>query len=242
MLIGAALTALMFARPPGALPLPADGPRSSQEPGARGSSVQGELTEFSLRWDRRKDSGSIASDMCDAFSLDSFNDQTPYQIFVMTTETPDRPLDVRVRSLEATALEFDPFVSVYCGPFDPAAPEVGLIALDDDAGGYPDALISDAQGLVIQPGQTYYIVVSSYSSYEGADLGRFVVETGFEPVSPLCVADIAGPIGVLDVSDVLAFLDLYNASNPMADLAPPMGVLDFDDILAFIGVFGAGCP
>lgn len=242
MLIGTTVSMLLMTGGLPAATTPADTPRAPVETGPRGSSIQGELTEFSLRWDRRNDSGSIASDTCDAVTLDSYNDGVPYQIFVMTTNTPDRPLDVRVRSLEATPLEFDPFVSVYCGPFDPAAPEAGLVALDDDDAGYPDALISDAEGLVIQPGQTYYVVVSSYSSYEGADLGRFVVETGFEPLSPACAADIAGPIGVLDASDVLAFLELFDAMNPMADLAPPMGVFDFDDVLAFIAEFGAGCP
>ncbi len=202
MLTGSIISTLLIAGTVHAQAL-TDSARAPVETGARGSSLQGELTEFSPRWDRRKDSDAIASDMCDAVALDSFNNQTPYQVFVMTTDTPDRPLEVRVRSLEATPLEFDPFVSVYCAPFDPAAPETGLMALDDDAGGYPDSLISDAQGVVIQPGQTYYVVVSSYSSYGGADLGRFSVESGFAPPPPAPAADLAGPPGVLAVDDVL---------------------------------------
>ena len=54
--------------------------------------------------------------------------------------------------------------------------------------------------------------------------------------------DLAEPFGVLDFSDVVAFLAAFGAADPAADLAPPLGTLDFSDVLAFATDFAAGCP
>ncbi|MFI4897550.1 MAG: immunoglobulin domain-containing protein [Phycisphaerales bacterium JB059] len=54
--------------------------------------------------------------------------------------------------------------------------------------------------------------------------------------------DLAEPFGVLDFTDVLAFLNAFGAMDPVADLAPPLGTFDFSDILAFATDFSAGCP
>lgn len=40
-------------------------------------------------------------------------------------------------------------------------------------------------------------------------------------------ADLAAPFGVLDFSDVAAFLSLFSEQNPLGDLAPPTGQIDF---------------
>ena len=57
-----------------------------------------------------------------------------------------------------------------------------------------------------------------------------------------CPADIAAPMGTLDIADVVAFLQLFGASDPTADLATPMGTLDIADVVTFLQLFGAGCP
>ena len=57
-----------------------------------------------------------------------------------------------------------------------------------------------------------------------------------------CVADLSEPFGVLDFSDVTAFLVAFATCDPPADIAPPVGVCDFSDVTAFLGAFGAGCP
>lgn len=66
--------------------------------------------------------------------------------------------------------------------------------------------------------------------------GLAIYWPGFE----LC--DPAEPFGILDFSDVFAFLAAFGASNPIADPAEPFGVFDFSDVLAFISAFGGGCP
>jgi hypothetical protein len=55
-------------------------------------------------------------------------------------------------------------------------------------------------------------------------------------------ADLSEPFGVLDFSDVLAFLTAFGSSDPAADLAAPFGVYDFSDVISFLGAFGGGCP
>ena len=55
-------------------------------------------------------------------------------------------------------------------------------------------------------------------------------------------ADLAAPLGVLNFSDVIAFLTAFGAMESPADLAPPAGVFDFSDVIAFLTAFGEGCP
>jgi len=84
---------------------------------------------------------------------------------------------------------------------------------------------------------------------DGTPLGVFASGAGlnlasgmaFVPPAP-CPADLAEPFGVLDFSDVVAFLTAFGSMDPAADLAPPVGVFDFSDVVAFLGSFGAGCP
>lgn len=55
-------------------------------------------------------------------------------------------------------------------------------------------------------------------------------------------ADLAPPSGILDIDDVITFLDAFATGDPLADLAPPPGVLDIDDVLTFLDAFASGCP
>lgn len=61
--------------------------------------------------------------------------------------------------------------------------------------------------------------------------------------TPGCsIADIASPFGLLDLSDITAFVSAFLAQQPPADLAPPAGLFDLSDLTAFIQAFLAGCP
>ena len=63
------------------------------------------------------------------------------------------------------------------------------------------------------------------------------------PSGPGCgPADLAPPAGVLDLSDISAFVGAFTAGDTRADIADPPGVLDLADISAFVGSFTAGCP
>jgi hypothetical protein len=55
-----------------------------------------------------------------------------------------------------------------------------------------------------------------------------------------CPADLTGD-GNLDFFDVSAFLNGYNAMDPVADFTGD-GVFDFFDVSAFLNAYNAGCP
>lgn len=65
------------------------------------------------------------------------------------------------------------------------------------------------------------------------------------PGTPHCLADFGQPDGVVDIFDLLAFLEAYD--SPMttfyaADLAEPFGWIDIFDLFAFTDAYAAGCP
>ena len=55
-----------------------------------------------------------------------------------------------------------------------------------------------------------------------------------------CPADLTGD-GVLDFFDVSAFLNAFNAMDPIADFTGD-GAYDFFDVSAFLNAYNAGCP
>jgi len=71
-----------------------------------------------------------------------------------------------------------------------------------------------------------------------------LVATGDAPAGPVACnpADLATPFGILDLSDVDAFIPAFLNGDAAADLATPLGILDLADIDAFIGAFLGGCP
>jgi len=56
---------------------------------------------------------------------------------------------------------------------------------------------------------------------------------------PLCAADFTGD-GSLDIFDVFAFLDAFNAMDPGADFTGD-GSFDIFDVFAYLDAFNAGC-
>lgn len=59
---------------------------------------------------------------------------------------------------------------------------------------------------------------------------------------PDCAADIAEPFGVLDLSDITAFVSAFVLQTPPADVAEPFGMFDLTDITTFVEIFMGGCP
>jgi hypothetical protein len=60
----------------------------------------------------------------------------------------------------------------------------------------------------------------------------------FEPCN---AADLAEPLGTLDLADITAFISGFLADDPIADL-DENGVFDLGDITSFVKEFNAGCP
>lgn len=72
-----------------------------------------------------------------------------------------------------------------------------------------------------------------------AGFNRFIIEWSIGGEG--CPADLAEPLGVLDLSDLTVFLSEFQNQNPVADLAAPYGVFDLNDVAAFSASFQAGC-
>lgn len=67
-------------------------------------------------------------------------------------------------------------------------------------------------------------------------------EASVEVGPQFCLADLAEPTGVLDLSDITAFVQAFSSEGIAADMAEPGGVFDLADITAFVSAFVAGCP
>ncbi len=102
---------------------------------------------------------------------------------------------------------------------------------ETEVGEFDGIVLFDGEGGVGQPG---FVPgdQSGIATYDNLRYDRL----------PDCPADTAAPLGVIDFSDVLAFLSAFGAGEPLADVATPLGVHDFSDIVAFLAYFNAACP
>ena len=134
--------------------------------------------------------------------------------------------------------------------------EIDVLANDAD----PDGVLDPTTVSVVVPanyGDTDVDPVSGVVTYTHAGLGdadefMYTVrdQLGSESapalvsvsVNQTCPADLAAPFGVLDVSDISAFLSLFSAEDPAVDFAEPVGEFTVDDVLSFLIFYTQGCP
>lgn len=76
----------------------------------------------------------------------------------------------------------------------------------------------------------------------GAGAGGSFAYLRSEIPGPCNIADIAPPLGVLDLADIQGFVGAFTSGMPEADLAEPFGVYDLADLSAFVSAFLDGCP
>lgn len=97
----------------------------------------------------------------------------------------------------------------------------------------------------LQAGDTVEVVLASGSAFVGgrgfsnlsiAKINEIPPAVGCNP------ADLAAPFGLLNASDVNAFVNAFLVSESAADLASPIGVFTASDINIFVNSFVAGCP
>jgi len=208
-----------------------------------------DLLDTPSTWNRPRASGSVAGSavMCDGAAPDSVNDGQPYCVFeVRATESI---ASIIVESLELTAIAFDPLVAVYCGPFDPAAPDVNLIVIDDDSFGYPNAAVGFSPTAV---GDTFFVVVTSYAKFLGREFGAFRVILGGLETTGACGCGIRSCAGDADTSGAVEFEDImsilghwnadYGAGNTGPGDANGDGVVNCDDLMVTLANWLAVCP
>lgn len=82
-------------------------------------------------------------------------------------------------------------------------------------------------------------IIDEVRLYRAALTGEQILELA-TPILP-CLADLAEPIGLLDLADVIGFISAFQSQQPAADLAPPCGLFDLADVTAFVTEFSLGC-
>jgi hypothetical protein len=158
-----------------------------------------------------------------------------------------------------------PGVNGNFGPMDHVTIDEQLIIIEGCAGGTGGCLEYGFFGCFLEdgvPGELFKILTTADTiggrtisdltmSPAGRDGHQFVIDVRHNAQdasiyvvnvqrSGICVADFTGD-GTLDFFDVSAFLNAYNASDPIADLTGD-GVLNFFDVSAFLNAFSGGCP
>lgn len=108
--------------------------------------------------------------------------------------------------------------------------DLGPIALGFDFGGDTGRQVMNGVVDINNAGQ-----VAFAAFLRNGTIGVFVAT----PASS-CLADLNGD-GLLDFFDVSAFLNAYNAMDPIADFTGD-GNFDFFDVSGFLNAFNAGCP
>ena len=121
-------------------------------------------------------------------------------------------------------------------PFDPPLYELST-ELGDTGGTLEFSLPAGAYTFVLRSD-----VSVSFVGLAGSASGVSSFDGSLNASAGCNAADLAGPVGSLDFSDVLAFMLLFSSGDPVADLALPIGTLDFSDVFAFLSEFAAGCP
>ena len=132
-----------------------------------------------------------------------------------------------------------------CGSVRPALASVSSSLISDDQTETWEELTTT---LVVPQGTTFLAVIVSAQENVVTDdsppfTGHFADDVQLIIEYPPCsAADLAPPFSILDFSDALEFLRLFDLMDARADFAAPFGVWDFTDIIAFLEAFEGGCP
>jgi hypothetical protein len=126
----------------------------------------GELTTASPLWNRVYLCN--VSPACAASCSDSSQDGEYYQVIPLeVTATENLACAVTASSISDTTM------FVYCDPFDPTTPLANVVAWDDDDGTGNWSAFTAADGVQLEPGRIYYMVLSTFSP---AITGTFTID------------------------------------------------------------------
>ena len=118
-------------------------------------------------------SGAVSLE-CASEVSDSSQDGMFFDMFCIEVSSSD-PIELIVDP--AATLLHDTVMTIYCDPFDPAAPEMNVVSFDDDGGeGLLSAFTAD-DNITLTPGETYYLVLSNFGSGDDDDMGAYAINT-----------------------------------------------------------------
>lgn len=93
------------------------------------------------------------------------------------------------------------------------------------------------------PFVTYVRPIVRFSGATGTGPERAAtIDNAFVRPAGCIPVDLAEPLGTLDYFDVLGYMRLFDAGNPVTDVAAPFGTLDAMDVLNAVTLIEAGCP
>ena len=106
-------------------------------------------------------------------------------------------------------------------------------------GSDPDGDGGSGRALALQDGYVYLVDWAAGPNSEG---GLTIVDArACLTAGPCNPADLADPLGLLDLADVNTFASAFIAGDPLADIDGST-LLDLGDINLFVTAFNAGCP
>jgi hypothetical protein len=154
-----------------------------------------------------------------AFMTESIDLADSTQLIIDLGGTTSRSFDrFIVRGQHTMALDGSITINLDPG-YSPGIGDVWEIIQGSTTGTFDEIITSDApEGLVY----------------------RLIYESDRVYVILTCQADLSGD-GAIDFQDVSAFLNAYNAIDPIADMNGD-GVFNFYDVSGFLNAFNAGCP
>ena len=126
-------------------------------PGTEADTYSGSLTGSSPVYNRGF--GGSVDPTCNSALIDSGVDGQYYEAIPIQVSAAE--------NLEAEVVSFtggDTVITLYCDPFDPANPLANVVAYDDDDGVGTLSAFTAADGITLQPGSTYWFVLSTFSS------------------------------------------------------------------------------
>lgn len=134
--------------------------------GAEAFTYNETLDATSSVWDRVF--GGSVDLTCNSAVVDSGSDGQYYDVI---------PIEVTAaENLEVEVVSFtggDTTITLYCDPFDPMNPLANAVAYDDDDGIGTLSAFTAADGITLQPGNTYFFVLSTFS---GGVTGDFQID------------------------------------------------------------------
>ena len=150
------------------------GSQAAGDPISCNDHATGTLNASSPRYNRIFGDNSAGLN-CDALSADSSNDACPYVSLPFHADAPAN-FSAVVRG-RGTTLE-DTVMSIYCN-FDPLHPDQNLIVYNNDFHG-PLSGFKQEDGIALVPGNTYYLVLSTFTGDAGGliDTGTYDVCIG----------------------------------------------------------------
>jgi hypothetical protein len=134
-------------------------------PAMRGT-LSGSLTADSPTWNRIF-GGSVSLE-CASQVIDSSSDGQYFEMFCIEVDSAD-PIEAIVDP--ALTNIGDTVMTLYCDPFDVADPMTNVVSYDDDGGEGLLSAFTVADGITLTPGNSYWLVLSTFSTGAMGDFG-----------------------------------------------------------------------